>query len=92
MAGGASPRRPYSYLELVFHAQADDGLFFVSQVELKLGTTDGDQSDEEVTQVSLGADYKLASASKVYVYGTQLEFDLADEEETIIGLGMEHKF
>ncbi|KZX82571.1 porin, partial [Alcanivorax sp. HI0011] len=66
----------------------------IDRVKLKAqyGMTDGDQSDEEVTQVSLGADYKLASASKVYVYGTQLEFDLADEEETIIGLGMEHKF
>ena len=66
----------------------------IDRIKLKAqyGMTDGDQSDEEVTQVSLGADYKLAKASKVYVYGTQLDFDLADEEETIFGLGMEHKF
>ncbi|MED5432370.1 MAG: porin [Pseudomonadota bacterium] len=66
----------------------------IDRVKLKAqyGMTDGDQSDEEVTQVSLGADYKLAKASKVYAYGTQLEFDLADTEETIFGIGMEHKF
>ena len=70
------------------------GAFKIDRVKLKAqyGMTDGDVSDEEVTQVSLGADYKLAKASKVYAYGTQLEFDLADEEETIFGIGMEHKF
>ncbi|KGD66642.1 porin [Alcanivorax nanhaiticus] len=70
------------------------GAFKIDRVKLKAqyGMTDGDQSDEEVTQVSLGADYKLAKASKVYAYGTQLEFDVADEEETIFGIGMEHKF
>lgn len=70
------------------------GAVKIDRVKLKAqyGMTDGDQSDEEVTQVSLGADYKLAKASKVYVYGTQLEFDLADTEETIFGIGMEHKF
>lgn len=68
--------------------------FKIDRVKLKAqyGMTDGDQSDEEVTQVSLGADYKLAKASKVYAYGTQLEFDVADEEETIFGIGLEHKF
>jgi len=70
------------------------GAFKIDRVKLKAqyGMTDGDLSDEEVTQVSLGADYKLAKASKVYAYGTQLEFDLADTEETIFGIGMEHKF
>ena len=68
--------------------------FKIDRVKLKAqyGMTDGDVSDEEVTQISLGADYKLAKASKVYAYGTQLDFDLADDEETIFGLGMEHKF
>ena len=68
--------------------------FKIDRVKLKAqyGMTDGDVSDEEVTQISLGADYKLAKASKVYAYGTQLDFDLADEEETIFGIGMEHKF
>ena len=70
------------------------GAFKIDRVKLKAqyGMTEGDVSKEEATQVSLGADYKLAKASKVYVYGTQLDFDLADEEETIFGLGMEHKF
>ncbi len=30
--------QPYYYLELVFHADAEDGFFGVSQVELELGT------------------------------------------------------
>ena len=70
------------------------GAFKIDRVKLKAqyGMTEGDVSDEEATQVSLGADYKLAKASKVYAYGTQLEFDLADTEETIFGIGMEHKF
>ncbi|WP_290522499.1 porin [Alcanivorax sp.] len=68
--------------------------FKIDRVKLKAqyGMTEGDVSEEEVTQVSLGADYKLAKASKVYAYGTQLEFDVADTEETIFGIGMEHKF
>lgn len=70
------------------------GAFKIDRVKLKAqyGMTEGDVSDEEATQVSLGADYKLAKASKVYAYGTQLDFDLADTEETIFGIGMEHKF
>lgn len=68
--------------------------FKIDRVKLKAqyGMSEGDVSDEEATQVSLGADYKLAKASKVYAYGTQLDFDLADTEETIFGIGMEHKF
>ncbi|MZR62184.1 porin [Alcanivorax sp. DP30] len=68
--------------------------FKIDRVKLKAqyGMTEGDVSEEEVTQLSLGADYKLAKASKVYAYGTQLEFDVADTEETIFGIGMEHKF
>lgn len=70
------------------------GAFKIDRVKLKAqyGMSEGELSDEEATQVSLGADYKLAKASKVYAYGTQLEFDLADTEETIFGIGMEHKF
>lgn len=72
--------------------------FKIDRVKLKAqyGMTEADVTDEEVTQVSLGADYKLAKASKVYLYGTQLERDLDDDvddtEETIFGIGMEHKF
>ncbi|MEQ3635713.1 porin [Alcanivorax sp.] len=74
--------------------------FKIDRVKLKAqyGMTEADVTDEEVTQVSLGADYKLAKASKVYLYGTQLERDLDvdddvdDTEETIFGIGMEHKF
>lgn len=70
------------------------GAFKIDRVKLKAqyGMTEADTTDEELTQYSLGADYKLAKASKAYVYFTNLEADLADTEEQTIGIGMEHKF
>ena len=68
--------------------------FKIDRIKLKAqyGMTEGDTNDEEVTQYSLGADYKLAKASKAYVYFSNLETDIADEETQTIGVGMEHKF
>jgi len=66
----------------------------IDRVKLKAqyGMTDGDLSDEEVTQVSRGADYKLAKSSKTFVYMTKLEKDSTGEENTVFGLGLEHSF
>ncbi|MCG8391451.1 MAG: porin [Pseudomonadales bacterium] len=68
--------------------------FKIDRVKLKAqyGMTEADTNDEELTQYSLGADYKLAKASKAYVYFSNLEADIADSEEQTIGVGMEHKF
>jgi predicted porin len=68
--------------------------FKIDRIKLKAqyGMAEGDTNDEEVTQYSLGADYKLAKASKAYVYFSNLETDIADEETQTIGVGMEHKF
>lgn len=70
------------------------GAFKMDRVKLKLqyGMTEGDQSEEELTTLSFGADYKLAKASKVFAYYTVNEADLADTEETFLAVGMEHKF
>ncbi|PNE03304.1 porin [Alcanivorax sp. MD8A] len=68
--------------------------FKIDRIKLKAqyGMAEGDSNDEEITQYSLGADYKLAKATKTYVYFNNLEADIADEEVQTIGIGMEHKF
>lgn len=70
------------------------GAFKIDRVKLKAqyGMAEADTTDEEVTQYSLGADYKLAKASKAYIYLSQLEKDVADSETRTVGIGMEHKF
>lgn len=70
------------------------GAFKMDRVKLKLqyGMTEGDQSGEELTTLSFGADYKLAKASKVFAYYTVNEADLAGSEETFLAVGLEHKF
>ena len=70
------------------------GAFSIDRVKLKAqyGITEGDQSEEELTTMSLGADYKLAKASKVFAYYTLNEADLAGDEDTFIAVGLEHKF
>ena len=45
--------------------------------------------------MSLGADYKLAKGTKLYVFytdNTDSSVGEADKEDTAFGLGMEHKF
>ena len=42
--------------------------------------------------MALGADYKLAKASKVYTYFSQVEADKGGDEDSTFGIGMEHKF
>ena len=74
------------------------GAFKIDRVKLKAqyGMTEGDVSKDEKTSMSLGADYKLAKASKAFVYLTDYETDFdsgaPSEEETIFGVGLEHKF
>lgn len=56
------------------------------------GITEGTESDEEVSLAVAGADYRIAGASKLFVYGAQRDFREADEQNTTLGLGFEHKF
>ena len=68
--------------------------FSIDRIKLKAqyGMTSGDQSDEELTMMGLGADYKLAKASKAFVYMTKVEKDSTSEENSVFGLGLEHSF
>ncbi len=66
----------------------------LGQVKLKAqyGETDPEETDDaDVTQYSVGADYKLADQSKAYVYGTNREVD-GDRDYSVWGVGMEHRF
>ena len=71
------------------------------------GVTEGSESnalnptlsDPEITLTAIGADYKLAKASKLYIYMADLEVDYGDssdpfntEEDSTMGFGFEHKF
>ncbi len=76
------------------------GAMKIDRVKLKAqyGMTEGDVFKDELTQWSLGADYKLAKASKVYAYYSNLELaiddapGLDDPIADTFGIGMEHKF
>lgn len=70
------------------------GAFSIDRTKLKAqyGMTEGDVSGEELTLMSIGADYKLAKASKVFAYYTTVEADLGGQDDTFIALGLEHKF
>lgn len=56
------------------------------------GVTDTDQSDDELSLMAIGADYKMGKASKLFAYYSQVEQDETEAEETHLGLGFQHKF
>lgn len=68
--------------------------YAIDKVTLKaqLGTTEGDVSGDELAMMGIGADYKLAKASKTFLYMTTLEKDSTGQENTVLGLGLEHNF
>ncbi|MEQ9545333.1 MAG: porin [Marinobacter sp.] len=70
------------------------GAVKLDRVKLKAqyGLTKADLSDEELTLIGVGADYKLAKKSKVYAYFSQVEQDIGEQEDTTFGVGFEHKF
>lgn len=82
------------------NGNGEDATFLVSgavkfdrvKFKAQYGLTNGDQNDEELTLIGIGADYKLAKASKVYSYLSQVEADKGVQEDTTFGVGFEHKF
>ncbi|MFL1467996.1 porin [Marinobacter sp. DUT-3] len=62
------------------------------KLKAQYGLTKADLSDEELTLIGVGADYRLAKKSKVYAYFSQVEQDIGDQEDTTFGVGFEHKF
>lgn len=82
----------------------DESGFFVSAayqldkkttLKAQYGSIEDDVDGDEEETLSLGADYKLAKGTKVYVFytdNTDSSTGVADDENTAFGLGMEHKF
>lgn len=75
------------------------GAYKIDRVKLKAQfgktTAEGtDGNETEATLIALGADYKLAKASKAYVYYANVEGDDGSDslEDTTVGVGLEHKF
>ena len=82
----------------------DESGFFVSAayqldektiLKAQYGSIEDDADGDDEETLSLGADYKLAKGTKVYVFytdNTDSSTGAADDEDTAFGLGMEHKF
>lgn len=73
--------------------------FGIDRIKLKAqyGVTDAEVSKDKATGYSLGADYSLAKASKAFVYYTAYDIDydavgVKNDEQTSLGVGIEHKF
>ena len=80
--------------------QGEDASYLVSgavkldrlKLKAQYGMTEADTTDEELTLIGFGADYKLAKKSKAFAYVSRVEADVADSEDTTFGIGFEHKF
>jgi predicted porin len=83
----------------------DESGFFVSAaysldskttLKAQYGSIENDVNGDDKDSLSLGADYKLAKGTKLYVFYTDNEHAFVDESKekdvTAYGLGMEHKF
>lgn len=70
------------------------GAWNIDRYKLKAqyGVSKGDVTDEEITLTALGLDYKLAKASRAYLYAANTERDQADIEDKRFGIGLEHRF
>lgn len=62
------------------------------KLKAQYGLTDMDRSDDELTLLAVGADYKVGGSSKVFGYFANVEADNAALEDTNVGVGFEHKF
>ena len=82
----------------------DESGFFVSAaykldskttLKAQYGSIENDVNGDDEDTLSLGADYKLAKGTKLYVFytdNTDSSVGEADTDATAYGLGMEHKF
>jgi len=82
----------------------DESGFFVSAaykldsaitLKAQFGSIENDVDGDEKETFSLGADYKLAKSTKLFVFytdNTDSSVGSADSENSAFGLGMEHKF
>lgn len=74
------------------------GAINLDRVKLKAqyGQTDLDFVDDKLKLMAVGADYKLAKASKVFAYYAKVESDASVDQggldDSTFGVGFEHKF
>ena len=64
-------------------------------LKAQYGSIEDDADGDKEDSLSLGADYKLAKGTKLYVFytdNTDSSVGEADKDATAYGLGMEHKF
>jgi predicted porin len=85
-------------------AAKDESGYFVSAaysldskttLKAQYGSIEDDADGDKEDSLSLGADYKLAKGTKLYVFytdNTDSSVGEADKDATAYGLGMEHKF
>lgn len=62
------------------------------KLKAQYGLTDLDQSDDELTLMAVGADYKMGDRSKVFGYYAAVEADEGAQDDSTFGIGFEHKF
>lgn len=62
------------------------------KLKAQYGMVDQDAKDDDVTLLAIGADYKVASASKVFTYYSMVEADKGTQDDSYFGVGFEHKF
>ena len=87
-----------------YDGDQDESGYFVSAayslddkttLKAQYGSIEDDTNGHEEDSLSLGADYKLAKGTKLYVFytdNTDSSVGKADSDATAYGLGMEHKF
>lgn len=62
------------------------------KLKAQYGMTDMDTSDDDLTLMAVGADYKVAKNSKVFGYYAAVEADKGARDDSTFGIGFEHKF
>ncbi|HLV76475.1 MAG TPA: porin [Marinobacter sp.] len=62
------------------------------KLKAQYGMTDMDTSDDDLTLMALGADYKIGKSSKVFGYFANVEEDTGTRDDTTFGIGFEHSF
>ena len=65
------------------------------KLKAQYGMTDMDVSNDDLTLMAVGADYKLAKNSKMFGYFAKVEADTTtglNTDDTTFGIGFEHKF
>ncbi|PSF14542.1 porin [Marinobacter shengliensis] len=62
------------------------------KLKAQYGMTDLDTSDDDLTLMAVGADYKVGKSSKVFGYYANVEADKGAKDDTTFGIGFEHNF